>query len=135
VGQIERLVIDRLVGVYNARGSVRGELEYAWGRLTERAHCALCDITHRTVRRRPELDRWIESMPAPVDLVHLDERTADVAAASDGRTPCVLAHTSDGLVLLLGPGDLEACAGDVDCFAEALTRAVDDNDLLWPTAG
>ena len=129
----ERLVIDRLVGVYNARGSLRGELEYGWGKLTGRAHCALCDITHRTVRRRPELDRWVESMPVPVDLVHLDERTDDVVAASDGRTPCVLAYTSHGLVVLLGPSALESCAGDVDCFAEALGRAVDDQGLAWPT--
>jgi hypothetical protein len=133
VAETERPVIDGLVGVYDARGSLRGELAYAWGKLTGRAHCALCDITHRGVRRRPELERWIRTLPVPLELVHLDERTDDVVAASEGRTPCVLARTPGGLVLLLGPADLEPCAGDVDCFADALRRAVDDHDLSLST--
>ena len=69
----------------------------------------------------------------PLDLVHLDERTDDVVAASEGRTPCVLAHTPGGLVLLLGPADLESCAGGVDCFADLLRRAIDDHALSLPT--
>ena len=129
----ERPVIDGLVGVYDARGSLRGELAYAWGKLTGRAHCALCDITHRGVRRRPELGRWIRTLPVPLELVHLDERTDDVVAASEGRTPCVLARTPGGLVLLLGPADLEPCTGDIDCFADALRRADDDHDLSLST--
>ena len=104
MAETERPVIDGLVGVYDARGSLRGELAYAWGKLTGRAHCALCDITHRGVRRRPELDRWIRTLPVPLELVHLDERTDDVVAASEGRTPCVLARTPAGR--LVEPDDL-----------------------------
>jgi hypothetical protein len=44
-------VIARLIGVYNAEGSLRGELAYLLGKLTGRAHCALCDITHGALRR------------------------------------------------------------------------------------
>ena len=54
MAETERPVIDGLVGVYDARGSLRGELAYA---------------------------------------------------------------------------DLELCAGDVDCFADALRRSVDDHHL------
>jgi hypothetical protein len=44
--------IRRLVGVYNANGSVGGELAYFIGARLGRAHCALCDITHGLVRER-----------------------------------------------------------------------------------
>jgi hypothetical protein len=38
--------IRRLVGVYNANGTVGGELAYFLGARLGRAHCSLCDITH-----------------------------------------------------------------------------------------
>jgi hypothetical protein len=52
---------------------------------------------------------------------------------STQNAPCVLASTRGGLVLLLGPADLEPCAGDVDCFADTRRRAVDDHGLSLPT--
>ena len=125
-------MIDRLIGVYHANGSLRGELAYLVGKVVGRSHCALCDITHGTVRRRPSFDACVAALPVPFDLVHLDERTEEVAVASEGRTPCVLAHTDQGLVLLLGPEDLAACAGDPDRLRTAIEGAADAASLTWP---
>jgi len=55
-----------------------------------------------------------------------------VLAAGAGHTPCLLAHTDDGLVLLLGPGDLDRLAGDVIAFAAAVWHAADTAGLDWP---
>jgi len=55
-----------------------------------------------------------------------------VLAASAGHTPCLLAHTDDGLVLLLGPGELDRLAGDVIAFAAAVRHAADTAGLDWP---
>ena len=46
--------VNRLVGVYDADGGLLGEAAYVWGKVRGTRHCALCDITHRRVRRRPE---------------------------------------------------------------------------------
>lgn len=124
--------IDELVGVYNADGSWRGELAYAVGKLTGRAHCGLCDITHRGVRRRREFDECVAALPVPFDLVHRDERSVDVAAASDDRTPCVLARSGPGLVVLLDPADLDRCAGDPSRLRDELDRAIAAAGLRWP---
>lgn len=116
--------VHRLTGIYHADGSVLGELRYLVGRTLGRAHCALCDITHGTVRVKPE---WVDArarISVPFDAVHLDERAPDVRAASEGRTPCVLAHTDDGIELLLGPDDLERCHGDPATLVDALTAEV-----------
>ena len=43
--------IERLIGVYDADGGLRGELAYVLGHLAGRAECALCDITHSAVRK------------------------------------------------------------------------------------
>ncbi len=110
-----------VVGVYHADGGLRGELSYVFGRLRGTTHCALCDISHRGVRRKREWDSLPNRLGVPVQVVHLNERDAEIAVASEGRTPCVLARTGNGLVELLGPDHLERLHGDVDAFATALT--------------
>lgn len=113
-----------LTGVYHANGSLAGELAYVAGKLLGRRHCALCDITHGALRERPEMAACKAALPVPLELVHLDERTPEVAAASEGSTPCVLAHLDDGRVeVLLGPEELEACAKRPDRLAAAIDAA------------
>jgi len=46
-----------------------------------------------------------------------------VAAITAGATPCVVADTSAGLVLLLSAADLERCAGSPARLIEALIEA------------
>lgn len=125
--------IRRMTGVYHTDGGLRGELAYAIGKIRGTAHCALCDITHRGLRTKPAWTALVADIPVPFGLVHLNERTPQVAAASDGHTPCVLAHTDDGLVRLLGPEDLDRLAGDVTRFATALRAAAGRAGLHLPT--
>ena len=129
------ITIRRLTGVYHADGGVRGEVAYAIGKLRGTAHCALCDITHGAVRRKPEWTRLLAGLAVPFEVVHLNERDDEVALASDGRTPCVLAHTDDRLVVLLGPDELDRAGGDVTRFGATLDRAVAANGLAWPRPG
>ena len=125
--------IRRMTGVYHTDGGLRGELAYAIGKIRGTAHCALCDITHRSLRTKPARTALVADIPVPFDLVHLNERTPQVAAASDGHTPCVLAHTDDDLVRLLGPEDLDRLAGDVTGFATGLRAAAGRAGLHLPT--
>ena len=48
------LTVTRLIGVYDADGSLVGELRYALRKVTGRGHCSLCDLTHRGVRARAD---------------------------------------------------------------------------------
>lgn len=115
--------ITRLIGVYNADGGILGEVRYAVGKIRGQAHCGLCDITHRGVRVRTEWAEEVARLGVPFDLVHRNERSADVVVASAGREPCVLAEAGDGLHLVLGPAALERVDGDVAAFDEALRVA------------
>jgi hypothetical protein len=117
-------VITRLTGVYHADGSLLGELRYVIGSRLGRAHCSLCDITHGALREKAAWRAERDRLPVPFAAVHLDERTPEERAASDGRTPCVLAHSPDGIHVLLGPDELEACGGDPAALATAIERAL-----------
>jgi len=116
--------VDELIGVYNADGGIVGELRYVAGKLLGRAHCALCDITHRGVSTRADFTQACERLPVPFALLHLNERPDDVRAASADTVPCVLARVGDELVVLLDPADLEACAKQIDEFERRLRAAI-----------
>lgn len=116
----DRSVI-RLVGVYDADGGLLGEAAYVWGKLRGTRHCALCDITHGRVRRRPEWDNMVSDLGMPVDLLHLDEMPPDVrqAVAACGA-PTVLARTAAGLRPLVVSAELDALEGSVARLGDLL---------------
>jgi len=113
-----------IVGVYHADGGVMGELRYVLGKARGTAHCALCDITHSTVRRKAAWDDACRAFPHPVRLVHLNERSPEEVAACTLGTPTVLVSFPDGAYrAVMGPDDLEL-EGSVSAFFDALDGAV-----------
>lgn len=125
-------VLARLTGVYHADGGVRGELRYVFGKVLGTAHCALCDITHGRVRRKREWDAFVAGLPVPFDAVHLNERSAEVRAATEGLTPCVVAHTADGVEVVLAADDLDRAGGEVVAFRDELTAYLARRGLALP---
>jgi hypothetical protein len=121
--------VTRLIGVYDADGSLLGELRYAARKLAGRGHCSLCDLTHRGVRRRPEWDEVTEHLGVPIELVHRDERSDALAAATTDRIPALLAEAGTQLVALLGPAELEACGADVGEFERRVAAAALEHGL------
>lgn len=115
-----------LVGVYDADGGLLGEAAYVLGRLRGTRHCALCDITHSAVRRRPAWDAMVARLPVPFTLLHLNELPEDVAArVREVGAPVVLARTAGDLQPLLTADDLEETSGDVARFEELLRLRLD----------
>jgi hypothetical protein len=113
--------VTRLVGVYDADGSLLGEAAYVWGKLRGTRHCALCDITHGRVRRKPAWDRMVARLGISVELLHLDELTPDVAeAVATHRVPVVLAETVDGLRPVVRAEELDRLDGSVERLGELL---------------
>ena len=111
----------RYVGIYNADGTLLGELAYVVRKYTGRGHCELCDITHGTVRRKPGWDAACSEAGLQVELLHRDEADpAQLAAAGD--LPAVIADRDWKWVLVMGPAELAACNGDPDEFVARLPR-------------
>jgi hypothetical protein len=124
--------VRELVGVYHADGTVLGEISYWVKARLGRGHCQLCDITHGSVREKAEWRTCRATLPVPFTTVHLDERTPEVEQATEGRTPCVVAVTDDGPLVLLDPADLERCAGSPARLVEAVEQAIDRAGLRLP---
>jgi hypothetical protein len=123
--------IVRLVGVYDADSTFRGELSYWVGARLGRRHCSLCDITHGLVRERPEWSVCRASLPIPFDAFHRNDQPRLVREAAGGRVPVVVAETDRRHVLLLTPTDLDACDGSIEQLMEAIERAAVRLGLNW----
>lgn len=125
--------IRRLIGVYNADGTLRGELAYWVGARLGRAHCALCDITHGLARERADWKQLRDAMPVPFDTFHRNDQPDGVRMVSDGVAPVVVAETASGrLSVLLGPEELDACAGSTKRLTGAIEAASVQAGLHWP---
>jgi hypothetical protein len=116
--------IERLVGVYDADGTLRGELSYLVGRARGTAHCSLCDITHGRVRRRSDFDAACARLPVPLELHHRNEIDDTVRLAAGGRFPCIVGLGQEGGRVILDREDLEACAGDPTTLVERINAAI-----------
>ncbi|HQZ32791.1 MAG TPA: hypothetical protein PK020_00130 [Ilumatobacteraceae bacterium] len=123
--------IIRLIGVYDADGSLRGELAYWVSARLGRAHCSLCDITHGLVRERSGWKECRAGLPVPFDTYHRDDQPDTIRTALVGIAPAVVAETASGVVLLLGPDGLEACAGSAERLVSAIETAAAAAGLEW----
>ena len=125
--------VNRLIGVYDADGTLRGELAYWVGARLGRAHCALCDITHGLFRERSDWKACRGGLPVPFDTFHRDDQPDAVRDAMGDLAPVVVAETVGGIVGLLAPAELDACGGSVDRLADAVERAIAREGLRWPS--
>ncbi len=126
--------IIRLVGVYDADSTVRGELAYWVGARLGRRNCSLCDITHNSVRQRPGWKACQAGLPVPFDTFHRNDQPESIRSAFGAQAPVVVAELHGGFVLLLTPEDLHKCKGSTDLFVEALERKADSFGLTWTSA-
>lgn len=128
--------VVELIGVYHADGGPIGEAKYILGHLFGTAHCALCDITHSPIRRKPEWDAMVRRLGVPVTLLHLNELPPEVSdLVTAAGSPLIGARLADGsLHLLLGSDELDALAGSVPRTEPVIRAAVLSNHWRLPGA-
>jgi hypothetical protein len=123
--------IIRLVGIYDANSTLRGEIAYWVGAKLGRRHCALCEITHGSVRERPEWRTGTTGLSVPFDTYHRDDQPDPVRIAAAGQAPVIVAETMAGHLLLLTGDDLDACDGSTDRLVASIEQAADRRGLDW----
>lgn len=125
--------INRLIGVYDADGTLRGEVAYWIGARLGRRHCSLCDITHGAFTEKNDWKRCRSSLRVPFDTYHRDDQPDDVRRASGDRTPVVVADTSGGIFVLLTGSQIDDAQGDPERLVTLIETAVRETGLTWPT--
>ncbi|MDG2496804.1 MAG: hypothetical protein P8M68_01310 [Aquiluna sp.] len=119
-----------MIGVYKADGGLIGEVSYFLGHLVGMRECSLCDITHSPVKKKAAFKEFekqlFEQRGIGFRLVHMNERSDSVLAASKGREPCVLLENEDGSIsMFLDFVELKAAAGKVGSFEKLVKSRLD----------
>ena len=117
-------MIDKLIGIYNAKGSVVGEVQYFFGKLLGQTHCALCDITHGSFTEKADFTSCRDALTIPFENLHLDELDSQLESYRDSA-PCVIAISKSVPTLLITTSELEQCHGDVTRFSQLLNYKID----------
>ena len=112
-------MVDKVIGIYNARGSITGELAFLFGRLTGRTECVLCDITHGTFKKKTAFSCAQQTLGVPFEILHLDELDSTLYSFKESA-PCVVAVRGSDCLLLLSNAELALCGGNVDRFFDSL---------------
>ena len=123
--------IVRLIGVYDANGTLRGEIAYWIGARLGRRHCSLCEVTHGLFTVKEEWKRCRDGLPVAFDTFHRDDQPEVVRAATGDRAPVVLAETDGGLVVLLDGMQIEAADGDPQHLMQEIDGRVAAAGLTW----
>ena len=111
--------IDEFIGVYDADGTIVGEVSYWIGARLGRTHCSLCELTHGLFTVKREWRECSTSLGVPFTTWHRDDAPVEVIAAID-VFPAVLARRGDSLSVIIDADTLESFAGDTSRFADHL---------------
>ena len=102
--------VVRLHGVYDASGTMLGEVSYFLRRALFNQHCALCDITHSTFTRRRSWDVCVDGLGIDFQLHHRNDAPSSVTSAAGYAAPCVISETENGtFTLLVNSNELNSC--------------------------
>jgi hypothetical protein len=115
---------DRLTFVYDANGTLFGEIAYLFRSRFRGEHCSLCDITHSWHGKRSEFTSCEARLRVPITYLHRNDLGTEYASL-EGRLPTVLAHIGHDWLVLMTPEQIDRCNGDVSTFELAVGAALE----------
>ncbi|WP_288775173.1 hypothetical protein [uncultured Psychrobacter sp.] len=113
--------MQKIIGIYNANGSLLGEMRYVFDKVFLKKHCALCDITHGMSYKAKRT--WLEQaerFQIPIETLHLDEISNDIRQVVADKVPCVVIVDRDSINIVMSSEELQACDSNQEQFFERL---------------
>jgi hypothetical protein len=118
--------------IYNASGTLAGELNYLYGKYFLDEHCELCDITHSTVSAKPEWKTWISALKCENYVLHTNEANEMKVDYSAFELPVVLVDRGNGMEELVTKKEMADSGKGVEAFGVLFYRKLDEFGLSCP---
>ena len=113
-----------LYAIYDADGSLMGEIRYLRDKCLGKAKCALCDLSHGWNPLGRSDWRRRRGLAASLNWLHRDELPDYVAAKVKGQLPCVAVDRGGEIEIIIGPEALRGCERDFSVFEHLLEQTV-----------
>ena len=111
--------------IYNANGSLSGELSYLAKKLFFGFKCSMCDITHNTFTVKSNWRSKLSEIDYNIKTLHLDELTNELSNFSSGKTPCVIGKNGEEFTLIFNNRDLEKFGGNTEYFFKEFLNEIE----------
>ena len=112
--------------IYDAEGSIIGELTYLFKKIFKNFECSMCNITHGKVSTKKEWTTKLKSSRFNIEALHLDEQSTELKSFTKGIAPCVVASIDGKLTLVMNHSELTRIRGDVDIFFHQLEKKIEE---------
>jgi hypothetical protein len=114
-----------LYAIYDADGSLAGELRYLIDKFLGRADCALCDLSHGWHPAGKRAWRQQQGATTQLSWLHRDEVPHHVLVHVSGSLPCIAMDTNGRVDILISKDQLAQCDGDLMVFEQLLARKLE----------
>ena len=111
-----------LYAIYDADGSLVGELRYLVDKFLGRANCALCDLSHGWHPAGKRAWRQQQGATTQLSWLHRDEVPHHVLVHVSGSLPCIAMDTNGRVDILISKDQLARCEGDFMIFEQLLAQ-------------
>ena len=111
-----------LYAIYDADGSLVGELRYLVDKFLGRANCALCELSHGWHPAGKRAWRQQQGATTQLSWLHRDEVPHHVLAHVSESLPCIAIDTNGGVDILISKDQLARCEGDFIIFEQLLAQ-------------
>ena len=111
-----------LYAIYDADGSLVGELRYLVDKFLGRANCALCDLSHGWHPAGKRAWRQRQGTTTQLSWLHRDEVPHHVLAHVSESLPCIAIDTNGCVDILISKDQLARCEGDFIIFEQLLAQ-------------
>ena len=118
--------------IYNASGTVGGELNYLYGKYFQDEHCELCDITHGTFSAKPEWKEWVATLNCEHYVLHTNEAREMNVNYSGFNLPVVLVDRGKGLEELVSKKEMRESGKGVDAFITLFNKKQREFGITCP---
>ena len=117
-------LVKKVYCIYNANGSLAGEISYMWKKILSGFDCSLCNISHNTFTEKRIWKKEISNFKYELEMLHLDEQSEDLQSFTKGATPCVVSKGESGFKIILSESELKKINGDVPLFFKKLNNTL-----------
>lgn len=112
--------LPTLYAVYDADGSLTGELAYLFGKFRGTNKCALCEISHGWNPIGKREWRSAQGVASTLTWLHRDRQPENIKATTDNQLPAIVVVHAGEPSILIGADALSECSGDYQQFETLL---------------
>ena len=110
--------------IYNAEGTIFGEIRYLYNKYIKDMRCSMCDITHNSFFEKSEWGKKCREFPFKIECLHLDELPSDIKNIVKDNAPCVVAQKRSVNEIIIKNKELTSLNGDVNSFFNHLYKII-----------